>query len=47
MEKFRAALLVLVALFTTYTCAVSPLIVQGSDFVNSVDGTRFQIIGVA
>ncbi|KIX00041.1 uncharacterized protein Z518_10968 [Rhinocladiella mackenziei CBS 650.93] len=39
--------LALIALCTTYAFAVSPLVVKGSDFVNSVDDTRFQIIGVA
>ncbi|KAK4934902.1 Glycolipid anchored surface protein 4 precursor [Elasticomyces elasticus] len=47
MTRFTATLLALVALFTSYTLAVSPLVVKGSDFVNTVDGTRFQIIGVA
>lgn len=45
--QFSVALLALVAFFTNYALAVSPLVVQGSDFVNSVDNTRFQIIGVA
>lgn len=35
------------ALFTTLTYAVSPLKVQGSEYVNTVNGDRFQIIGVA
>lgn len=35
------------AFFTTLTLAVTPLKVQGSEFVNSVSGDRFQIIGVA
>lgn len=35
------------ALFTTLTYAVSPLKVQGSEYVNAVNGDRFQIIGVA
>ncbi|OCT44691.1 1,3-beta-glucanosyltransferase gel2 [Cladophialophora carrionii] len=47
MAQLQTTLLALIALFTSYAFAVSPLIVQGSDFVNSVDGTRFQIIGVA
>jgi len=47
MAQFTAIFLTLVALFTSYAFAVSPLVVKGSDFVNSVDGTRFQIIGVA
>jgi len=34
-------------LFTTLTYAVSPLKVQGSEYINSVNGDRFQIIGVA
>jgi len=47
MAQFKTTFLALVALFTTYAFAVSPLVVKGSDFVNSVDDTRFQIIGVA
>ncbi|KAL2444023.1 1,3-beta-glucanosyltransferase gel2 [Exophiala dermatitidis] len=47
MAQLRATFLVLVALFTSFTYAVSPLVVKGADFVNSVDDTRFQIIGVA
>ncbi|KAK5560849.1 Glycolipid anchored surface protein 4 precursor [Exophiala xenobiotica] len=47
MAQFKAAFLCLVALFTSYACAVAPLVVKGSDFVNSIDDTRFQIIGVA
>ncbi|KIX92876.1 uncharacterized protein Z520_11352 [Fonsecaea multimorphosa CBS 102226] len=47
MAQLKTAFLALVALFASYVLAVSPLVVQGSDFVNSVDGTRFQIIGVA
>lgn len=35
------------AFVTTVTLAVSPLKAQGSEFVNSVNGDRFQIIGVA
>ena len=35
------------ALFTILTYAVSPLKVQGSEYVNAVNGDRFQIIGVA
>jgi hypothetical protein len=35
------------AFFTTFTGAVTPLKVQGSEYVNSVNGDRFQIIGVA
>ncbi|EXJ84693.1 hypothetical protein A1O3_05363 [Capronia epimyces CBS 606.96] len=45
--QFKVTFLALVALFTSYAFAVSPLVVKGADFVNSVDGTRFQIIGVA
>ena len=45
--QFKAAFLCLVALFTSYAFAVAPLVVKGSDFVNSIDDTRFQIIGVA
>ncbi|KAH0834365.1 hypothetical protein AYO21_04192 [Fonsecaea monophora] len=47
MTQLKTTFLALVALFASYVLAVSPLVVQGSDFVNSVDGTRFQIIGVA
>ncbi len=46
-RQFKTTLLALVALLTSYALAVSPLVVKGSDFVNSVDDTRFQIIGVA
>lgn len=47
MAQFKAAFLCLVALFTSYAFAVAPLVVKGSDFVNSIDDARFQIIGVA
>ncbi|KAJ9613133.1 Glycolipid anchored surface protein 4 precursor [Cladophialophora chaetospira] len=47
MAQLKTALFALVSLISSYVLAVSPLVVQGSDFVNSVDGTRFQIIGVA
>lgn len=45
--QFSLALLALVASFTSYVSAVSPIEVRGADFVNAVDGTRFQMIGVA
>ena len=45
--QFSLSLLALVACFTSYVFAVSPIEVRGADFVNSVDGTRFQMIGVA
>lgn len=46
MARFQAAFLALCALITT-TLAVTPMVVRGADFVNSIDGKRFQIIGVA
>jgi hypothetical protein len=33
--------------FVSTAVAVTPMAVRGADFVNSVDGSRFQIIGVA
>jgi hypothetical protein len=42
-----AFVLTALAFFTTFTVAVTPLKVQGSEYVNSVNGDRFQIIGVA
>jgi hypothetical protein len=45
--QFSVTLLALVACFTSYVFAVSPIEVRGADFVNAVDGTRFQMIGVA
>lgn len=45
--QFKAMFFALVALFTSYASAVAPLVVKGADFVNSIDDTRFQIIGVA
>ncbi|KAL6249482.1 Glycolipid anchored surface protein 4 precursor [Rhinocladiella similis] len=47
MAQFKAVFLALVTLFTSYASAVAPLVVKGADFVNSIDDTRFQIIGVA
>ncbi|KAJ9643825.1 Glycolipid anchored surface protein 4 precursor [Knufia peltigerae] len=47
MALFKAMFFALVALFTSYASAVAPLVVKGADFVNSIDDTRFQIIGVA
>jgi hypothetical protein len=46
-RQLLALLLATFAFFTSVTRAVSPLKVQGSEYVNSVDGDRFQIIGVA
>jgi 1,3-beta-glucanosyltransferase GAS3 len=46
-QQFLVLLLTALAFFTTLTLAVTPLQVQGSEFVNSVNGDRFQIIGVA
>ena len=45
-QQFHAAVAAFSALITS-TVAVTPMAVRGADFVNSVDGTRFQIIGVA
>lgn len=45
--QLQRPLAVLSALFASLTYAVSPLKVEGSDYVNSVNGERFQIIGVA
>lgn len=45
--QVKNTLVALVALFASYVVAVTPLVVQGADFVNSVDSTRFQMIGVA
>ncbi|KIW12227.1 hypothetical protein PV08_09503 [Exophiala spinifera] len=47
MAQFKAMVLALVALFASSAFAVAPLVVKGADFVNSIDDTRFQIIGVA
>jgi len=46
-SQFSLALLAFVACLTSYVLAVSPIEVRGADFVNSVDGSRFQMIGVA
>lgn len=46
-SQFSLTLLALVACITSYVLAVSPIEVRGADFVNSVDGSRFQMIGVA
>ena len=34
------------ALLATAARAVTPVVVQGADFVNAVSGARFQMIGV-
>lgn len=43
----RATQLALLALGAQLASAVTPLIVKGSDFVNSVTGARFQVVGAA
>lgn len=43
----RASHIALLALGAQLANAVTPLIVKGSDFVNSVTGARFQIVGAA
>lgn len=35
------------ALLASTAYAVTPVVVQGSDFVNAISGSRFQMIGVA
>lgn len=45
--QFLNTITALAALFASSVLAVSPLVVKGADFVNSVDQSRFQIIGVA
>lgn len=35
------------ALLASTAIAVTPVVVQGADFVNAVSGARFQMIGVA
>ena len=45
--QFLNTFTALIALFASSVLAVSPLVVKGADFVNSVDNSRFQIIGVA
>ncbi|RMZ77724.1 hypothetical protein DV738_g4278, partial [Chaetothyriales sp. CBS 135597] len=47
MRPITGILVALTALLASTVLAVTPLEVKGSDFVNSVDGTRFQILGVA
>ncbi|RMZ91911.1 hypothetical protein DV736_g851, partial [Chaetothyriales sp. CBS 134916] len=47
MARITGIVVALTALFASYTLAVTPLEVKGADFVNSVDGTRFQMLGVA
>jgi hypothetical protein len=46
-SQFLNTFTTLIALFASSVLAVSPLVVKGADFVNSVDNSRFQIIGVA
>jgi hypothetical protein len=41
------ALITLLGLYISLVQAVRPIVVKGSDFVNSVTGDRLQIIGVA
>ncbi|KFY61413.1 hypothetical protein V496_05014 [Pseudogymnoascus sp. VKM F-4515 (FW-2607)] len=43
----RATQVALLALCAQVATAVTPLIVKGTDFVNSVSGQRFQVIGAA
>jgi hypothetical protein len=45
--QFLTSVLAAGALFTSYVSAVTPLIVEGASFVNSVDGARFQVVGIA
>ncbi|RMD45092.1 hypothetical protein DV735_g172, partial [Chaetothyriales sp. CBS 134920] len=47
MRLITSVVVALTALFASTALAVTPLEVKGSDFVNSVDGSRFQILGVA
>ncbi|RMZ85593.1 hypothetical protein DV737_g649, partial [Chaetothyriales sp. CBS 132003] len=47
MARITGIVVALAALFASSALAVTPLEVQGADFVNSVDGSRFQILGVA
>jgi len=42
-----ALILLCVSLFANIAIAVQPLVIEGPDFVNSVTGDRFQIVGVA
>lgn len=35
------------ALLASAAQAVTPVVVQGADFVNAISGSRFQMIGVA
>lgn len=46
-SQFLTSVLAAGSLFTSYVSAVTPLIVEGADFINSIDGARFQVIGVA
>jgi hypothetical protein len=46
-SQFLNTFTALIALLASSVLAVSPLVVKGADFVNSVDNSRFQIIGVA
>ncbi|KFY46059.1 hypothetical protein V494_00634 [Pseudogymnoascus sp. VKM F-4513 (FW-928)] len=43
----RASQVALLALCAQIATAVTPMIVKGTDFVNSVSGQRFQVIGAA
>ena len=47
MPQLYNAILAFLSLYISLVQAVQPLIVEGSDFVNSVTKDRFQIIGVA
>jgi len=47
MLKLLKSALAAGVLLTSTAYGVSPVKVDGADFVNAVSGTRFQIIGVA
>ena len=47
MFKFLTSVLAAGSLFASYVSAVTPLIVEGASFINSVDGARFQVVGIA
>lgn len=44
--QFLYPLAAAIAVFASIASAVNPIVVQGSDFVDSVSKDRFQIIGV-
>lgn len=47
LYQVRNVLLTLATLLLPVVRAVQPVKVQGSEFINSVSGKRFQMIGVA